>query len=167
MKILPKRFRRIALPMLVGVVMLGVTTPSSADGQMYLYQYELAYGGKQPVSSFYLSWRPRGMSGDFGFGDEKTAFRMPLYSSDPTSRTMIAQLSMLMNDSEDEDVSLGESLGQAVGAVAALAYFAIPVVAIAKAMTKDIEIPVGPINIPEIPDTPPEQPKPAPSASAS
>jgi len=118
-----QRLRRAALPALLASTLSGAHNTSLADGQTF-YQYELAFGGERPASSFHLSLRSDGLSDVHGLEAADTAVRIPVYSTDPGAPTLFARASRLMN--ADDDTDSGQDAGALIGA--ALIYFAIPIV---------------------------------------
>lgn len=100
--------------------LMGATTVR-ADDYAPVWQYELGIGSQRSFHTFYLSYQSRD-GGYVGLADldRQRSMRIPLYSTDPSTYTGAKLFSLLRRAADDENASIGESLGAMVGAVLVL-----------------------------------------------
>jgi len=105
---------------------------AGAEGYSQMLQYELTFGGKQPVSNFYMSLRPNGAINVPQFDSQAPSIRTPLFSTDPSRVTMLNPLPVLYaNDEGGGPVQEGEEKPDSVRAIGGLIGFVILIAPIA------------------------------------
>ncbi len=85
------------------VSVLGIVPSlAGAEGYTQMLQYELTFGGKQPVSNFYMALRPNGAINVPQFDSLTPSIRRaPLFSTDPSRVTMLNPLPILYANDKD------------------------------------------------------------------
>jgi hypothetical protein len=159
--------KRMKMGLIVSCVSVLGVVPSlaSADGNTQMLQFELTFGGKAPVSSFYMSMRPAGVGSALQLDtDTQSMIRIPLFSTDRSRVTMLNPLPILYANGEGSDSSqagevehtAAQKIGKVVlgGVVFAVAIGSMALAGkeISNAFDFDIcsEGCVGPIEIPDL-----------------
>lgn len=85
------RCKQVIAWVIAPVLVLSLGSNASAETGMYVFQYEVGFGGKRPASSFYLRSQSRLVSNVQDSG-ENSVTRIPLYSTDRNAWTLFRAL---------------------------------------------------------------------------